>query len=200
MNFIKARAMSTNGAELFGSGTLPSIPPLLCEGERWYAVHTLPLREAYAQRHLQNQAFRTFLPKRHKTIRHAHKLRAVETAFFPRYLFIVLDVARHQWRSINGTFGVSRLVMRGDEPNPVLRGLVEALIETADVGGILQFGRNLKVGSPVRLLAGPFAEQLAVLDHLDDSGRVRVLLDIMGRHVSISTEANNLLPLAEARP
>ena len=49
----------------------------------------------------------------------------------------------------------------------------------------------------MRLLAGPFAEQLAVLDHLDDSGRVRVLLDILGRQVAISTQSNNLLPLGE---
>jgi len=199
--FTKARAMSIpNRAEIFRSETLPAIPTALCEGERWYAVHTLPLRETDAQGHLRNQAFQTFLPKRHKTVRHARKLRAVEAAFFPRYLFIVLDLSRHQWRSVNGTFGVSRMVMRGEEPHPVPRGLVEALIEMADCDGILQFSQKLKVGSPVRLLAGPFADQLAILDHLDDAGRVRVLLDILGRQVRISTDSNNLLPLAEARP
>ena len=191
-----------NRAEIFQSEPLPGIPAraALSDGERWYAVHTLPLREAYAQGHLRNQAFRTFLPKRHKTVRHARKLRAVEAAFFPRYLFIVLDLTRQQWRSVNGTFGVSRMVMRGEEPHPVPGGLVEALMEMADADGFLQFGQNLKVGSTVRLLAGPFADQLAILDHLDDSGRVRVLLDILGRQVTISTESNNLMPLANARP
>src|SRR5262249_41965467 len=99
---------------------------------------------------------------------------------------------------VNGTFGVSRLVMRGDEPHPVPPGLVEALVASADADGILQFGEKLRVGGPVRLLAGPFAEQLAILDHLDDSGRVRVLLDILGRQVMLSTQSNNLLPLGEA--
>jgi transcription antitermination factor NusG len=47
----------------------------------------------------------------------------------------------------------------------------------------------------VRLLAGPFAEQLAILDILDESGRVQVLLEILGRQVSVSTEANNVLPV-----
>ena len=75
----------------------------------------------------------------------------------------MLDLARHQWRSVNGTFGVSRLVMRGDQPHPVPHGVVEALIAAADARGILQLGRNLQVGGPVRLLAGPFAEQLAIL-------------------------------------
>jgi len=130
-------------------------------------------------------------------VRHARKLRAVNAAFFPRYLFVVLDLARHQWRRVNGTYGVSRLVMRGEEPHPVPWGLVEALVASADPDGILQFGEKLQVGGPVRLLAGPFAEQLAVLDHLDDSGRVRVLLDILGRQVAISTRSNNLLPLGE---
>jgi transcription antitermination factor NusG len=72
-----------------------------------------------------------FQPKRRKTVRHARKLSTVEAPFFPRYLFIVLDLARHQWGSVNGTFGVSLLVMRGDQPHPVPRGVVEALIAAA---------------------------------------------------------------------
>lgn len=191
---------SSESAEIFFDDPIVHGGGALRPGERWYAVHTLPLREVYAQGHLRRQNFATFLPKRRKTVRHARKLRAVEAAFFPRYLFVALDVARHQWRSVNGTFGVSRLVMRGDEPHPVPCGLVEALIVSADGDGILQFGERLRVGSAVRLLAGPFAEQLAILDHLDDSGRVRVLLDILGRQVPISTQSNNLLPLSDAGP
>jgi transcription elongation factor/antiterminator RfaH len=167
----------------------------LSHSERWYAVHTLPFAEARAERQLQWQQFRTFQPKRYKTVRHARKLSTIEAPFFPRYLFIVLDLGRHQWRSVNGTIGVSRLVMRGDEPHPVPHGVVEALIESADVRGILQLGRKLQPGEPVRLIAGPFAEQLATLHRLDDAGRVQVLLNILGRQVAVSTDANNLLPL-----
>src|SRR2546430_1503971 len=94
---------------------VPSGPATLADGERWYVVHTLPLCEGRAQIQLENQSFRTFLPKRHKTIRHARKLSTVEAAFFPRYLFVALDLTRHQWRSVNGTFGVASLVMRGDQ-------------------------------------------------------------------------------------
>src|SRR6201993_2038764 len=150
----------------------PMPPSILSGSERWYAVHTLPFAEARAEHQLQRQDFRTFQPKRHKTVRHARKLSTVEAPFFPRYLFIVLDLARHQWRSVNGTFGVSRLVMRGDQPHPVPRGVVEALIAAADARGILQLARKLQIGGPVRLMAGPFAEQLAILEELDDSGRV----------------------------
>jgi transcription elongation factor/antiterminator RfaH len=165
-------------------------------GERWFVVHTLPFGERRAQINLENQGFRTFMPKRHKTVRHARKLTTVEAAFFPRYLFVVLDLGEDQWRSVNGTYGVARLVMQGDRPQPVPRGVVEALYASADVDGILRLAEKLKVGGAVRLLAGPFAEQLAILEHLDDSGRVRLLVDILGRKVSISTGAGNLFPLA----
>jgi len=171
-------------------------PGALSEGGRWYAVHTLPFAEARAEDQLRRQGFRTFQPKRHKTVRHARKLRTAEAPFFPRYLFIVLDLSRDQWRSVNGTFGVSRLVMRGDQPHPVPRGVVEALIEAADARGILQLAEKLRVGESVRLMAGPFAEQLAILEELDDFGRVRVLFDILGRKVTISTQANNVLPVS----
>src|SRR5215469_8816950 len=164
-----------------------SQPGALSACERWYAVYTLPFAEARAEGQLNRQGFRTYQPKRHKTVRHARRLSTVQTPFFPRYFFIVLDIARHQWRSVNGTFGVSKLVMQGDQPHPVPRGVVEALIAATDARGILQLARNLQIGSPVRLMAGPFAEQIAILDHLDDSGRVRVLLDILGRQVTIRT-------------
>ena len=140
----------------------------LREGERWYAVHTLPFAEKRAEAQLNNQQFRTFLPKRQKTIRHARKLRTVIAPFFPRYLFVVLDLSRHQWRSVNGTFGVSSLVMGGDLPCPAPPGIIELMLALADAQGLLQLGPDLKLGAPVRLAAGPFAEQLGVLDRLDD--------------------------------
>jgi transcription elongation factor/antiterminator RfaH len=169
-------------------------PLALGPGERWYVVHTLPLGEARAQTQLEIQSFPTFLPKRQKTVRHARKLTSVLAPFFPRYLFVVLDLTRDQWRSVNGTFGVARLVMQGDQPAPVPHGVVEALIAAADDRGLLQLRQKLTIGAPVRLAAGPFAERLAILDRLDDSGRIRVLLDMLGRQVFVSTECNNALP------
>ncbi|HEY1796193.1 MAG TPA: transcriptional activator RfaH [Stellaceae bacterium] len=165
-------------------------------GARWYAVHTLPCRELRAQEQLANQGFCVFLPKRHKTIRHARKLRQVEAPFFPRYLFVSLDLGRDRWRSVNGTYGVSSLVMQATRPHPVPPGIVEALIASADPRGILHFAERLKIGGTVRLMAGAFADQLATLESLDDAGRIRVLLDVLGRRVSIMTDRQNVFPLA----
>ena len=158
------------------------------DGARWYAVHTQPNREFRAKHQLENQTFEVFLPKRTKTVRHARRLTNVTAAFFPRYLFIRLDLTHHRWRSVNGTFGVSSLVMQGEMPRPVPHGVVETMIASVDAVGLLCLEQNLTIGAQVRLAAGPFAEKLGILDRLDDSGRVRVLLEIMGGTVRVQIE------------
>jgi transcription elongation factor/antiterminator RfaH len=152
---------------------------------RWYVVNTLPHCEFKAKRQLENQGFRVFFPQRLKTVRHARKFSNVKAPFFPRYIFVELDLSVHRWRSVNGTFGVSSLVMQGDRPHPVPRGIVETMIASVDGKDILRFERTLQKGSEVRLIAGPFAEQLGILDRLDDSGRIHVLLNIMGGTIRV---------------
>jgi transcription elongation factor/antiterminator RfaH len=166
------------------------------DGERWYAVQTRQYAEKRAQAQLEQQNFRTFLPKRRKTIRHARKLSTVTAAFFPGYLFVLLDLNRDRWRSVNGTFGISSLVMAGDLPCPVPTGVIETMLALADAEGLLQLNSNLKVGAPVRFAAGPFAEQLGVIDRLDNAGRIRVLLNILGRQVPVRLNRNYALPAA----
>jgi transcriptional antiterminator RfaH len=118
----------------------------------------------------------------------------IEAPLFPRYLFVAFDPLHDQWRRINNTFGVSRLVMRGEAPRPVPQGVVEALIAVTAEGGIVDLAAHLQPGSPVRVMAGPFADQLAMLERLDDAGRACILLDILGRQVRTTTERRNLMP------
>ena len=163
-------------------------------GPRWYAVHTQLYRELRAQTQLQNQRYAVYLPKRRKTVRHARKLQTVLAPFFPRYLFITLNLAIDQWRNVNNTFGVASLVMGSDRPRPVPRGVVETMIAATDGDGVLSFARELKIGEQVRLLAGPFADRLGVLDRLDDNGRVRVLLEIMSGAIPVQLPRAHVIP------
>jgi transcription elongation factor/antiterminator RfaH len=152
----------------------------LLPGERWFLTWTLPHREAAAETHLRRQGFRSFLPRRLKTVRHARKLRNVNAPIFPRYLFVAVNLERDRWRSVNNTTGVAKLFMAQNRPVPVPEGIVETLIQSSDSLGRLQFADALEQGQKVRLVAGPFAHALGILDRLDDAGRVEVLLEIMG--------------------
>jgi transcriptional antiterminator RfaH len=157
----------------------------LQEQERWYVVRTQPHREAQAAQQLENQDYRVFLPRFLKSRRHARKFETVLAPLFPRYMFIVLDLGRDRWRSVNGTYGVDRLLMRSGEPEAVPQGLVEQLTEAASADGVARSGPALKEGQSIRVTAGPFAELLGTLERLDDQGRVRVLLEIMGGSVPV---------------
>jgi transcriptional antiterminator RfaH len=169
--------------------------PAAGEGRRWFAVHCLPHRESGAQRQLENQGFRTFLPRGVKTRRHARKVETVLVPFFARYLFVQLDLDRHRWRSVNGTFGVASMVMMADRPRPVPHGIVEALIAMADDRDILRFdvGEKLRVGQKIRVLAGPFAEHVGRLARGAENDRVSLLLDIMGGQVMVEVPRETLM-------
>jgi transcriptional antiterminator RfaH len=163
--------------------------------ERWYVVHTLPQREAQAEYQLRRQGFRPFLPRLSRTIRHARKLRNVRAPAFSRYLFVPLDLSSSGWTPINGTIGVSRLIMAHGKPQPVPSGVVETLIENTDGAGILQFGEQLQVGQAVQILSGPFANAIGELERLDANGRVKVLLDIMNGRISATLCRSLLKPV-----
>lgn len=105
-----------------------------------------------------------------------------------------LDLTRQPWRSINGTFGVVRLVMQGDRPAPAPRGFVEALRDACDGTNIIKWRGECVPGQFVRVLSGPLAGLLGELDRMLDGDRVRVLLEIMGGRYPASLSRTDVAP------
>jgi transcriptional antiterminator RfaH len=164
----------------------------LLHGERWFLAQVQHNREKAAELHLGAQGFRNFVPRFRKTVRHARQLREVTAPLFPGYVFIIIDPQRDRWRSINGTFGVARLVSANGQPSPVPQGVVEAFVAAIDQTGLVRLGGELKSGQRVRIVAGPFAGGLGVFERLDARGRVRILLDIMGGRSPLTMDRADL--------
>jgi transcription elongation factor/antiterminator RfaH len=173
----------------------PGGPRALAPNERWFLVHTLPKSERKAEFHLSAQGFRSFLPQVRKTIRHARQLKTVSAPLFQRYLFLILNLERDRWLSVRSTVGVASLVTCGGRPAPVPAGIVESLIGRSD-GGLIRLDTSLTVGQSVRVISGPFADFVGTLERLDEAGRVRVLLEMMGTAVPVSLDRTALLPAA----
>jgi transcription elongation factor/antiterminator RfaH len=161
-------------------------------GQRWYVARSLPRQEARAEFQLVRQGFPVFLPRAIRTVRHARRLRTVKSPVFPSYMFVILDIDRDRWRSVNGTSGIASLIMQGEIPQPVPSGVVENLLRFTDEWGIVRFDRNMREGQSVRVVAGPFSNAIGVLERLDANGRVRVLLDIMNGRVSACLDRSAL--------
>lgn len=165
------------------------------DGARWYAVHTLPRREFGARAQLEAQRFTIFLPRHLKTVRHARRMRTVDAPFFPRYLFVRLNLNRDRWLSINGTFGVSHLIMGGDRPLPVPLGVVEALRARLGAESLAPFDDGLRLGQRAEVMVGPFANLVGTLERFDGAERVRILLDLMGTATPVTLARGAVVPV-----
>lgn len=164
--------------------------------ERWFLVHTQPKSERRAELHLGAQEFKTYFPIIRKTIRHARQFRTVSAPMFPRYLFLILDLERDRWLSVQNTVGVSSLFSCDKRPIPVPEGVVETLIQGGEAANLKLFDGGLTTGQTVRILSGPFANFVGMLERLDNAGRVRVLLDMMGKAVPVAIPRSALCPAA----
>ena len=169
---------------------------MLSESERWFLVHTQPKSERKAEMHLGAQGFRTHLPTIQKTIRHARQLRTVRAPLFPRYLFLILDPDGTAGYRSRALLAFLRFLPADDRPVPVPEGIVETLIQNTDEANLTLFSRGLVAGQSVRILRGPFADFVGTLERLDDAGRVRVLLDMMGTAVPVALRRSAICPAA----
>ena len=81
-----------------------------CDEAKWYVAQVKPNGFASAEANLDRQGFETFMPLRRKTVRHARQMRDVLRPVFPGYLFIKFGSQRADWRKINSTLGVNKLI------------------------------------------------------------------------------------------
>jgi transcription antitermination factor NusG len=86
--------------------------------------------------------------------------------------------------------------MEGDRPKPVSGGVVDELLALANRSGLVPVAPRLEVGGAVRLVTGPFAGLVGELLALDDDGRVRVLMNILGIGTVVRAERVGLVPAA----
>jgi transcriptional antiterminator RfaH len=145
----------------------------------WYVLLTEPQRENIVQTQLQNQGLNTYLP-----VARAARIRQGRRAylpFFPRYIFVQVDLDAVGRSVLKWTPGVTSLVSFDGDPAAVPDVVIALLKERLEAAREQSFG-GLKPGDRVRLRQGPLRDLEAVFDRaLSPSGRVRVLLNFLGK-------------------
>jgi transcriptional antiterminator RfaH len=154
----------------------------------WFVAHTQPLKEQKAEANLVRQGFEVYLPRFRKIRRHARKVDEVIVPLFPRYLFVGMDIEAARWRSINGTQGVSYLLMNQESPAVVPTHIIDALKIQENAEGLVSVESLIvfSKGDKVRVLEGSFKDQTAIFEQLNDKNRVQVLLNFLGREIKVS--------------
>jgi transcriptional antiterminator RfaH len=159
---------------------------------RWYVVHTRPNAERRAAWHLRNQGFAdVYLPCYRKRRSHARRVDWTRAPVFPRYLFVRLDIEITQWRSILSTIGVSDIIRNDDRPIPIPEGVVETLQAREERDGtlVVDVRDKLSKGEPIDISLGLLGGQSGLFECEDGKKRVIVLVDMLGRRVRLSVDA-----------
>ena len=161
-------------------------------GNSWFLAQVKPNSAKIADKNLKRQGFQTFLPMGEETHQRKGKCVTAMRPLFPGYIFVAFDVARGFWRTVNSTYGITRLVSFGREPTAVPLDLVSQLMLRGDGEGKLLPPKLLKPGDQVTLSKGPFANFMAEVEKIAPDRRVWVLMEIMGGQTRVAVGADQL--------
>jgi transcriptional antiterminator RfaH len=158
----------------------------------WFLAQLKPNCARIAEKNLKCQGFRTFSPQEEATKQRRGKFVTLLQPLFPGYIFVAFNTALGGWRSVNSTYGVTRLVSFGKEPTPVPLDLVARLMLRCDPSGRLLPPKSLKPGDQVRTTSGPFANFVAEVEKTAPDRRVWVLMDLMGGLKRVAVDSDQL--------
>jgi transcription elongation factor/antiterminator RfaH len=162
-------------------------------GQHWYVIRSKPRRERFVCDQLHGQGLEVFYPA--VRVHPVNPRSAKERAYFPSYLFAHLDLAAVGVNRLRWLPAAVGLLEFGGEPAIVpdllIAQLKLRLASIQSVGG-LTFD-NLQPGDVVKITSGPFAGYEAIFDlRLKGSERVRVLLEMLRRQVSVEIDAGSI--------
>ncbi|MDK3017750.1 transcription termination/antitermination protein NusG [Pseudodonghicola flavimaris] len=152
--------------------------------QNWYVAQLKPNGLALALRHLSRQGFRGFAPRLAVAGGQKGKTATAPRPVFPGYVFVQFVPEQQRWQAINATRGIARLIV-GDprRPLPLPSSFMAGLMARCDASGVIARPGDLCEGDRIRILSGPFADFITVVDRLDEGDCLSVLIEVMGRPV-----------------
>ena len=162
---------------------------------RWYAARTTPLAEYAAGDHLRAVGVDVFLPcGKARPQRPGHG----DAPLFPGYLFVHDDLQTQGFSPLCHVPQLAGLVAFDGEVPPVPDEVIGELVERTDaINGNGGLWTRFRVGEKVNVAVGP-AEGLAevIEEAKSPQGRVRVLLEFLGRLVEVQVPWKDVQPAA----
>jgi transcriptional antiterminator RfaH len=149
----------------------------------WYVVYSKPHKEEQAQFHLRKKGLDVFFPRLDLAKLAGKRKRIVP--LFPNYLFVRVHLLTES-HYVVWSPGVKRIVSFGERPVPIDARVVNFLQEQARGDGVIKARSQLRPGQEVEIRGGPFDGLLGIIqDPPDDKGRVRILLKLLSRQISV---------------
>ncbi|MBN1246163.1 MAG: transcription termination/antitermination factor NusG [Anaerolineae bacterium] len=116
------------------------------------------------------------------------KRRTVERCLYPGYLMVQMNLTDDSWYVVRNTPGVTGFVGMGNRPTPLRSEAVQRILRRME-SAAPEVRATFKHGQKVRIIEGPFADFIGVVDDIDEERtKVRVLVSFFGRETPVELD------------
>jgi transcriptional antiterminator NusG len=169
----------------------------LNQGRRWYVLHTYSGYEENVSRNLkqrtesmdmESKIFNILIPTEKKIKIKNGKRKVLEEKIFPGYVLVEMIVDDDSWYVVRNTPNVTGFIGTGTTPAPVSEEEIKALQKRMGVDEP-KFQIDVSVGSPVKIVDGPFKNMEGKVTNVDEAkGKIKVLVSMFGRETPLELD------------
>ncbi|NLV74891.1 MAG: transcription termination/antitermination protein NusG [Chloroflexi bacterium] len=163
----------------------------------WFVVHSYSgyenkvrtnLEQRIASMGMEDKIFKVVVPTEEEVeIRDGQK-RTSRKRVFPGYILVQMIMEDESWFVVRNTPGVTGFVGAGARPSPLTDEEVGKILNRMEAEQP-RIKVSFRVGETVRIVDGPFADFMAIVDELyPDRGKVRVLVSFFGRETPVEMD------------
>ena len=172
--------------------------------KQWYVVNTYSGHENKVKEKLEMRAqsmdmkdyiFRVIVPEE-KVIEEKNGVKKEKIKkLFPGYILVEMIMTDEAWFVVRNTPGVTGFIGssgKGAKPFPLQPYEVDKILN--DMGmSRLEVNTDLKEGTLVKVISGPFSGMEGKVDSVDkDNNKLIVLLDLFGQETSVEVEFSQI--------
>ena len=164
---------------------------------QWYVIHTYSgyenkvktnLEHRISSMDMRDKIFQVVVPVENEVEVRDGQRRTVQRKIFPGYVLVEMVMSDDSWYVVRNPPGVTGFVGSGNKPTPLQESEVKSILKQmkAEAPRVkISFAR----GQSVRVIDGPFAEFIGVVDDLNhEKGKVRVLVSFFGRETPVELD------------
>jgi transcription antitermination factor NusG len=160
--------------------------PAVEDGKRWYAVQVYTGREQLTAESMRERSFDEFTPVQKVRRRWSDRVKEIEAALFPGYLFChMTPEMQAPLKMVPGVLGV---VGFGQRIIPIDDAEIESIRVITESGLISESHPYLQPGSKVRISDGPFAGIEGTVLRENSKHRFIVSVPLLNRSVSVELD------------
>ena len=167
------------------------------ESQKWFALQVRTRWESSTAVLLSGKGYQTFLPTYKTRKRWKGRVREVDSALFPGYVFCQFDVQKRL--PILVTPGVISVVGQGRIPLPIDDGEMAAIQTVVSSGLRAEPWPYLELGQRIRIEQDVLQGLEGILVHFKGNHRIVVSVSLLRRSVALEIDRSCVKPVGPAR-